>query len=309
MASAANTEINDERRWNMLQRKAQEVRVGRAFELLRSEGIEPILIKGFAAGRNYPDSIVRLSIDTDLAVAEADYERAAAIAVSSAADGLAIDLHRALRHLDTLPWNDLFENSKLVEIDGGTVRVLRPEDHLRVLCVHWLNDGASNKDRLWDIYYAVENRAPDFDWHRFLDPVSSRRRRWLVCTIGLASHFLGLDLSDPPIKAEARDLPDWLIETVEREWASETKHVPMEAAIKDRKVLIKQFIKRFRPNPIRATIEMEGSLDARTRIFYQIANFFMRIAPSFRRVSETIRFEKISGRKDAKAPKRKEEGN
>jgi len=287
--TVTKTEINDDYRWNILQKKAQEIHIVRAFELFRSHGIEPLLIKGFAAGRNYPDSVIRLSIDMDLAVAEADYPRAALISVSSAANGLAMDLHRDLRHLDTLDWDDLFENSRLVKIDGGSVRVLRPEDHLRVLCVHWLTDGGSNKDRLWDIYYAVENRPADFDWGRFLDPVTTRRRRWLVCTVGLAHHFLDLDLSGTPIKDEALDLPAWLIKAVEREWASETKALPMESAIVDRSVFIKQFKKRLRPNPIRATIEMEGSFDAKTRVFYQIANFFMRIAPTIRRISDTIR--------------------
>ena len=203
MATGSQTQINDEARWNILQRKAQEVRVARAFCLLRSNGIEPVLIKGFAAGRNYPESVIRLSIDTDLAVAAADFQRAYEIAVSSDAEGLAIDLHRELRHLDTLAWDDLFENSELFEIDGGTVRLLRPEDHLRVLCVHWLNDGGTDRGRLWDIYYAVENRPADFDWGRFLDVVSRRRRRWLICAVGLAHRFLGLDISETPINTRS----------------------------------------------------------------------------------------------------------
>ena len=307
IATGSKTQINDEARWNILQRKAQEVRVARAFCLLRSNGIEPVLIKGFAAGRNYPESVIRLSIDTDLAVAAADFQRAYEIAVSSDAEGLAIDLHRELRHLDTLDWEDLFENSKLIAIDGGTVRLLRPEDHLRVLCVHWLNDGGTDRGRLWDIYYAVENRPADFDWGRFLDVVSRRRRRWLICTVGLAHRFLGLDISETPINTEARDLPAWLVKAVEREWASETKPIPMEATLKDRRKFIDQFKKRLRPNPIRATIEMEGSFDAKTRVFYQIGNFFMRIAPSYRRVADTLRSEKLFQRKDAKTQRRKDE--
>ena len=289
MTETNPSNITDEIRWGLLQRKAQEVRACRAFSLFREQGIEPILIKGLAAGRYYPDSHPRLSIDMDLAVEGDDFAKADLIARAASPDGLAIDLHRELRHLDTAPWADLFAGSEILDVDGGSIRVLRPEDHLRVICVHWLNDGGGNKERLWDVYYMVANRPTDFDWDRFLQPVSERRRRWLICTIGLAHRFLGLDLDDTPIKDEARNLPDWLIKAVEREWSSETSFIPLETAVHDRSMLVKQILQRFRPNPIRATIEMEGSFDAKTRFFYQIGNFFMRIAPSYRRVSESIK--------------------
>ncbi|CAN5586994.1 hypothetical protein BH10ACI3_BH10ACI3_25580 [soil metagenome] len=277
--------ISDEFRWNLLQRKAMELRAAKAFALFRAADIEPILIKGWAAGLCYPESRIRTSIDTDLAVSAADYNKANAIAVSDAASGLAIDLHRELRHLDSVEWDDLFENSRLIETDGGTIRVLRPEDHLRVLCVHWLTDGGSSKDRLWDIYYAIDNRPADFEWSRFLDTVSTRRRRWLACTVGLAHRYLGLDLSQTPLFDAADDLPDWLITTVEREWSSKMKTSPLETTVHDGKLLFEQIKRRLNPNPIWATIQMEGSFDAKTRIFYKIGNSISRIVPSYRRIS------------------------
>lgn len=279
----------DTERWNLLQRKAQRVKSIRAVDLLRSAGIEPILIKGTAADRYYPESKPRISIDVDLAVAKVEFEKANELCRSKAANGLAIDLHNELRHLDTVPWQDLYQNSQLFYFEQGNVRVLRSEDNLRILCVHWLIDGGVNKERLWDIFYAVENRPPDFDWDRFLNIVSERRRRWLVCTLGLAKRYLGLDLSDTPIKSEANKLPKWLINTVESEWASEVKPRPLEASLNDKKVLMQQVKRRFSPNPIRATIEMEGSFDARTRFFYKLGNFVMRIPSSYRRVSGTLR--------------------
>ncbi|HVF48226.1 MAG TPA: nucleotidyltransferase family protein [Pyrinomonadaceae bacterium] len=286
MNDAVRTEINDEARWNLLQKKTQEIRVVQAFELFRKNGIEPILIKGYAAARNYPESETRLSIDIDFAVAAADFDRAREI---KAPEGIGIDVHRELRHLDTLPWEDLFGNSQMIEVDSCRARVLRDEDHLRVLCVHWLTDGGSDKSRLWDIYYAVANRPPDFDWGRFLDVVTPRRRRWLVATVGLARRYLGLDVSGTPIDAEARHLPKWLEKTVEREWAAETKTRPMEAVVLEPAMFVKQFVKRLRPNAIRATVEAEGDFEARTRVHYQIRNFVSRIKPTVRRIVETVR--------------------
>ena len=279
----------DEARWNLLYKKAQGARALRAFELFRAKGIEPILIKGLAAGRFYPEAKARPATDMDLAVSAADYDAGTAIAVSAAPEGLAIDLHRELRHFDTVGWDDLFANSRLLPVDGGEVRVLRPEDHLRVLCVHWLTNRGEDRERLWDIYYAVANRPADFDWDRFLNVVSPHRRRWMVCTIGLAHRFLGLELEDTPIGDEARDLPAWLVEAVTREWASEVKLEPLELVIRDRRKLLQQLRKRLRPNPIWATVQMEGSFDARTRVFYQVGNFVRRMIPSYRRVSATIR--------------------
>ncbi len=106
--------ITDDSRWNLLQEKAMAVRALQAFTLFRENGIEPILIKGLAAARFYPEPGSRASIDMDLAVSSVDFETASQIAISAAANGLAIDLHRELRHLDTVDWSDLFENSRLL---------------------------------------------------------------------------------------------------------------------------------------------------------------------------------------------------
>jgi len=281
--------LTDSDRWNLLQRKAQAVRVGRAFDLLRTNGVEPILIKGLAASRFYPDSHFRWSIDIDLAVSAEDFEIAERLARSSEAEGLAIDLHRELRNHDSVPWPELVKHSENINIEGQSIRVLRPEDHLRVLCVHWLTDGGTNQERLWDIYYAIDNRPKDFDWDRFLNIVSERRKRWLVCAVGLAHRKLGLDLDNTPVKNEALDLPAWLIKTIEQEWSSETPDQPLEMTLTDRKALLTQIKKRLNPNAISATVLMKGSFDARTRVFYQIGNIFMRIAPSYQRVSRAIK--------------------
>ncbi|MEP6789476.1 MAG: nucleotidyltransferase family protein [Acidobacteriota bacterium] len=279
-----DTVLTDAIRWGLLQRRAQEHRASQAFELFRRQGIEPILIKGLAAAWYYPESHPRLSVDMDLAVSTDDYEKAKEIARASTADGLAIDLHRELRHLDTVEWEDLVANSQLLDVGSNDIRVLRAEDHLRVLCVHWLTDGGSNKDRLWDIFYILDNRHEDFDWKRFLDTVSIRRRRWLICTVGLAGRFLGLDLWGTPLENAARGLPPWLVKMVEKEWSSDVPLRPLSTCLHDPVQLVKQIKKRLPPNPIQATLDMEGSFDAKTRMFYQIASIFKR-ARSVSRIS------------------------
>ena len=278
----------DHSRWNIIKRKAAQTQACYAFALFEDHGIQPILIKGLAADLYYPASEFRDSVDMDIAVASKDFEAAKRINLSPEAKGLAIDLHCELRHLDTLGWAELFERSESVLFDSGKIRILCPEDHLRVLSVHWLTDGGANKDRLRDIYYLIQNRPNNFDWDRFLNQVGNVRRRWLVCTVGLAKKFLGLDLSDTPIPDAADSLPPWLVKTVENEWSDVTPLRGLHACLDDRHMFVKQLKKRLPPNPICATVLMNGSFDAKTRIFYQIGTSLQRIGPSIANIAKGL---------------------
>lgn len=289
MVATPPSSISDPLRWNLLQRKAQEWRLVRAFKSFREQGVEPILIKGWAAGIHYPPSHHRGSIDMDLAVSAADFKKAERVVGEAVGQGLAIDLHCELRHLDTVEWDDLFSNSITINVDGHTIRVLRPEDHLRVLCVHWLTDGGLNRERLWDIYYLIDDLKGDFDWQRFLGPVGNARKRWLTCTLGIANKYLDLDLSGTPIEQESRNLPEWLTKCIEKNWKSGFRHVPLEVVLFQPRELFNQLGNRLFPNPISSTIEMEGSFDARTRIHYKVGSFLKRVTPSLHRISTTVR--------------------
>lgn len=275
-------------RWHLIQYKFQEHKIVKTFELFRRHRIEPILIKGWAAARNYPVRHERVFLDTDICVAPDDFEQARRILTGAEGQKLLVDLHRGLRHLDTLAWDDLFAGSEEVALGETPVRVLRAEDHLRILCVHWLNDGGEYRERLWDIYYAVENRPPDFNWDRCLTVVEPKRRKWIVCAIGLARRYLGLRLEDTPIAREAELIPGWITETIEEEWASEIRLRRLPECLTDRQEFFRQLKKRFPPNPIQATIEMGGEFDDRARVFYQLASVFFRIKPSLHRFADTL---------------------
>jgi len=271
--------------WYRLRLRQQEIMIRRSFEVFREHGIEPILIKGWAASRLYPYGVSRFFGDTDLVVAASDFE--AALNVCKIPDVLALnlDLHNELMHLDTEDWNNLYGRSELIDLDGTGIRVLCPENHFRVLCVHWLNDGGEHKIKLWDIYYAVQNRGPGFDWDLCLDSVSPTRRRWIICAVGLAHKYLGLEIDDLPFAEEAKHLPKWLERTVEREWASPVRLRQLSMCLSDRKLLIQQIRKRLPPNPIESTIEMDGSFDSPVRIHYQIGSIAKRIMPSVKSFS------------------------
>jgi hypothetical protein len=277
---------SDTERWLILQRKLSEHRIAEVFKYFRSFNIEPILIKGWAAGLKYSRPWERTFSDLDLAVDPFEYLRALELLDKKY---LMVDLHRGLRQHDTLEWKNLYENSQVVKLENTEIRVLREEDHLRVLCVHWLIDGGAYKKKLLDVYYAVKNRSENFDWQRCLDSVTDRRRKWVIYTIGLAHRYYQLKIDDLPFAREAESIPVWLIAALEKEWKTDVRLMPLDQCLSDKNMLWQQILKRIPPNPIQATIEMEGDFDARTRIFYQLGSVKTRLAPSLRRLLKRIR--------------------
>lgn len=259
-----------------------------AFRVFRRHGIEPILIKGWAAARNYPADKTRFFGDIDLAVSAEDYPKARQLVSAPDSDVAGVDLHRELRHLDTVAWDTLLANSELVGIGDDFIRVLCAEDHLRVLCSHWLTNGGESRDRLWDVVYAVQNRPPGFDWKKCLDVVGTNRRSWVIGTIGLAHKYLGLDLSGLPFANEAGHVPAWLARSVEKSWSSDLKLRGIDESITKPLLLLHQLRKRIPPNAVQATVFCEGRFDDRPRIGYQLRDMLGRSMPSIRRVVRAI---------------------
>lgn len=276
-------------KWVLLNQKRLEIRAAGIFSELRASGFEPVLIKGWAAAKNYPPNTSRYYSDIDIAVSSADFKAVSGIIAAARSSLSGVDLHNELRHLDSVPWPKLFGRSSVVETDSGPIRILSPEDHLRVMATHWLNDGGANKERLWDIYYAVTNRPSDFDWSVCLDPVSRTRRGWVICAIGLAHKYLDLPINDLPFRDDALKIPKWVIKTVEKEWTNNEPRRPLQTCLGDRKLFLRQLRKRFPPNPIEATIQTESPIDETGRTAIQIRNAFQRTKPSLSRIFEVLK--------------------
>jgi hypothetical protein len=281
-------QISDDVRWYRLFLRKTELEITRIFRAYREIGVDPVLIKGWAAARNYPKDKPRFFSDIDIAIPSYDYHRCLEWNRSDQRTTLNIDLHREFRHLDTAPWPELFARSELVELDQTKVRLLCPEDHLRILSTHWLTDGGQYKLRLWDIYYAVENRPKDFDWSLCLETVSPTRRKWIVTTIAIARKHLGLDVSSLPFADETENIPPWVEKCLAQEWSTDVRLRPLETCLNDRKTLLRQIRKRVPPNPIQATVEAEGGFDDGWRLVYQARSIAKRVGPSVLRVAGTL---------------------
>jgi len=269
-------DLSDESKWNMLQLGVHESRISSAFESLRYVGIEPILFKGWAVANLYPRERPRAFNDIDFAISPEQFSSAQQLLRSPGYGHLNVDLHRGFRHLDVRPWQEIFVESIVSNVNGTDFRTPSPEDHLRLLCSHWLNDGGADKDRLWDIYYSVERRPQTFDWDKCLNAAGRERRSWVIYTIAIAHEYLGLVIDDLPMRDELRSFPAWMRKTVEGEWNSGVRLRDLHLCFGDRRELWTQIKKRLPPNPIQATIEMQRSLDDPRRAYFQTRTLVKR---------------------------------
>lgn len=283
MKAIVKGQQNNDNYWKIIKLKAQEQKIKDVFNLFRGQGIEPILIKGWATALYYPKCEDRIFADLDFCVKPEQYDLAQDILNKNSKYFPDVDLHKGFRHLDNLNWDDLFENSHLKKVTGAEFRILRPEDHLRVVCVHWLNDGAASRERLFDIYYSVKNRPKDFDWDRCLNFVNKERRFWVICAIVVAHKYLKLEIGNTPIKSEVDKIPGWLIKAMEREWQSGIQLLPLADCFAEKKLFFQQIFKRIPPNPIQATVECGGSFIEKPRFYYQSLNLIQRAAKSLKK--------------------------
>jgi hypothetical protein len=191
--------------------------IKQVFSVFRSHSIEPILVKGWAIARLYPDPALRPSGDIDLIVHPRDYTKARELLQDLKDMPCGVDLHNGPEKLDYFSFEDLLLRSQTVPLGDVQVRVPCPEDHLRILCTHLLQHGAWRPLWLCDIGAAIESRPPDFDWERCLGP-NKRRADWVACTIGLAHQLLDADVDGTPVAERARNLPHWLVPAVLRKW-------------------------------------------------------------------------------------------
>jgi len=219
-----------------------------------------------------------------LSVSEIDFSLAENLKNSEVGRQLSIDLHRELRHLDSRPWSEIFNDSDTVDLNGCGIRIPCEEDHLRIISTHWLTDGGENKEKLWDIYFAVENRSEGFSWEKCLGSVSANRQTWVICAIGAAHRYLDLTIDDLPFAHDAKRLPKWFSDTLEKEWQSGMRIKPLTSLVRSPRDFIQQVRKRLPPNPIRATIENGGNMFEGSRFVHQLAVMRRRARPSINKV-------------------------
>jgi hypothetical protein len=265
-------------RLNALQSAVHDRALNRVILFLRAAGVEPILGKGWAIARFYPDAGLRPYGDIDLFVNPKDYEVAYAALRKPGVPSAPIDLHSGTADLNDRLFEEVDGRTSMQSIGDAPVRVFGAEDHLRLLCLHMLRHGAWRPLWLVDVAVAFESRPAAFDWDYFLsgDP---RRTEWAVSAIGVAHHLLGADVRGTPVETRAGRLPRWLIRTVLDQWGR-GKPLPQEGRqiysyFHDRAGLWEALLTRW-PNAIQATVSLHGAFNEWPRLPFQIADCLRR---------------------------------
>lgn len=264
-------------RLHAIQSALHETNIKQVLELLRAAGVEPVLAKGWAIARCYPEIGLRPYGDLDFCVHPAQFVKAKAT-LKEAGDRAPVDLHKGFRMLDRSSWDELFERSQLVPLEETLVRVFAPEDHLRLLCFHLLRHGVERPIGLVDIAVALEGRSDKFEWRTCLG--SDRKHAdWIITSIGLASELLGADVGNVPFSLKQRQ-PSWIVDSVLKAWGRSfanhfSQAAPLEFYRHHPRGLAKALAARW-PTPIIGTIGVGGSFNRLPRFPYQLGYLLLR---------------------------------
>jgi hypothetical protein len=296
-STPVGSELQDAYRFHSVRALVRQHEIKNVLTILYSNGIEPILVKGWAVARLYPEPGLRPYGDIDLVVQPEQYSSALPRTRGLRGE-YGVDLHNGFDELDNAPFAELYERSSVVKLDDVDVRVLSPEDHLRVLCLHLLRHNAFRPLWLCDIAVAVECRAADFNWDRCLTG-DHRRADWIACCLGLAHQLLGANIDDTPGVRRARNLPSWLIPSVLKQWetpysmsqAPVTHQAPMSKYLRDPRGLFADLRRRW-PSPIEATVYVGGPFNDLPRWPFQVGECIGRTAKFLARLPKALRHDR-----------------
>ena len=266
-----------------LQSAIHKAEIEEVIALLNAAGVEPVLVKGWAVARLYPEEGLRPYGDIDLCFLPDEYQKASSLLSSPDARKYGVDVHEGFSKLDGLSIDELMSRTELIRLGAAKFRVLGYEDQLRIFCTHLLRHSAWRPLWLCDIGMAVESRPATFDWERCLG-TDKRESDWVLCAIGLAHLLLDARVDDTPAARRAENLPQWFIRGVMRNWDAPfpdnyppLSYVPpMSTYLRRPRGVLKALRKRW-PDPIEATIRLRGPFNEMPRMPFQLGNALWRI--------------------------------
>ncbi len=269
-------------RLQALQARIHESKIQKIFRLLRAATVEPILIKGWAISRLYLQAGLRPFGDIDLFVRPEAVRKAQEVVQSDEAKDCWVDLHDRISELDDRDVNDLFFRSQLVSCGAEQIRVLSAEDHFALLAIHMLKHGAWRPLWLCDIALLLESIPDTFDWKLCLG-AGKRRANWILTAAGLAQAVLNAEIRNDEIAGQVSRVPNWIISSVLKEWNAPfairqppmSHHAPLRKYLREPSGLLGDLANRW-PNPILATISVNGQFNRLPRLPYQLGNLVSR---------------------------------
>ncbi len=246
-----------------------------AVTALRANGIEPLLGKGWAVARLYPEAGLRPYGDIDLCVPVGQREIAEKVLAEHPSLFCHVDLHESFSELSDRSIDTLYVRSKLVELDDVKVRVLSSEDQLRLLSLHLLRHGAWRPTWFCDVGVILDQLPVDFDWSYFCQG-DRKRTDWALAVLKLTHELLACKDPDQLSGRRTSPLPKWLIRAVVQQWGTVYQHRDPPIREVAWKGLLTALRHRW-PNPIEATIAWQGSVNHWPRLPFQLLEFSSRL--------------------------------
>jgi len=291
----SSLQLQEAHRSHLISAAVHEFEVTDIFARARAYRVEPILFKGWALARLYPDVGLRPYGDIDLWVRAEDLEKLYCALPGGDDYTYCVEPHVSFYSPYERSFDELMIASRLITLDGIRIRVPSDEDHLRFICLHFLYHGAWRPLWLCDIALMVESRAQDFDWDRCLGG-QKKYADWIACVIGLAHQLLGADVTGTPLEKRAKNLPAWLMPAVLKQWGkgsgmSHAENLTFSVLRRLLKpaALMLAFREHWR-NPIQASVEMNAWFNESPRLIPQVGaaisrlpQFGIQIVPEMRR--------------------------
>jgi Uncharacterised nucleotidyltransferase len=274
----ASEKLHDAYRLHSVQSCVREHLVAQVFDRCRAFGVEPLLAKGWAVARLYPEAGLRPSGDIDLFVRPERRSSAELALVDFKPRQVTVDLHSGFPDLGDRSLDDVWSHSTLRRCGTSDVRITGLEDQLRHLCIHVLRHGAWRPLWLCDVAATVESIDASFDWDYCLRG-SRQGREAVACAVGLAHHLLGARVEHTPLADRARCLPRWLVPSVLRQWGrryGRYTDVPIVSALR-RVSTIAPALRRRWPNAVESTMSVRGSFNNVPRLPFQLADCLLRL--------------------------------
>ncbi len=177
--------LKQQARETALRSAMQAVAIESVSGLLAENGIRSLFFKGAAAAHYYAVPECRPVGDIDFLVhPEQEAEAQSVISrhhqnqlpADDGADKItgsskwpfpaqvsSFDIHSDLGKFDLQPVSAVFDRSTTIEVGNTTIAIPCPEDHLRLLCLHYLIHGGWRSIWLCDVAALLEARGADFD--------------------------------------------------------------------------------------------------------------------------------------------------
>jgi hypothetical protein len=280
--SETNAYLKEGYRKHTIESAVHEVNIRDVFQRLRAVDIEPILFKGWALARLYPEAGLRPYGDIDLWVSAQDLESLNRALFLNGNPGYCVEPHGSFYPQYARSLEDVMSRSQLVNLDGLQVRIPCDEDHLRFICLHFLFHGGWRPLWLCDIALMVEAADSSFDWDSCLRG-NRKHADWIACAIGLAHELLGAEIRGTPVESRAKTLPRWLAAAVLRQWEQSTgmssaQHLSLSLL---QPAALARAVREHWRNPIQASVEMNAWFNESPRGPLQFGSALKRIPQVF----------------------------